>query len=74
MWADPPNSPHPIITAAARTGTDIELRIHTSIAPFDVAAEQWFPAAAGVAVTVIVHTVDAATGPPRYLPAAEPAE
>ncbi|AHK35751.1 N-formylglutamate aminohydrolase [Rhodococcus opacus PD630] len=65
--------PH-IITAAARTGTDIELRIHTSIAPFDVAAEEWFPAAAGFAVTVIVHTVDAQTGAPRYLPPAEPAE
>ena len=65
--------PH-IITAAARTGTDIELRIHTSVAPFDVAAEEWFPAAAGFAVTVIVHTVDAQTGVPRYLPPAEPAE
>ena len=42
--------PH-IITTAARTGTDIELRIHTSIALFDVAAEQRFPAAAGFAVT-----------------------
>ncbi|MFC0452263.1 N-formylglutamate amidohydrolase [Rhodococcus jostii] len=79
--------PH-IITAAARTGTDIELRIHTSIAPFDVAAEQWFPAATGFdvaaeqwfpaatgfAVTVIVHTVDAQTSAPRYLPPAEAAE
>ncbi|RYE39501.1 MAG: N-formylglutamate amidohydrolase [Hyphomicrobiales bacterium] len=65
--------PH-IITAAARTGTDIELRIHTSIAPFDVAAEQWFPAAAGFAATVIVHTVDAQSGEPRYLPSAEAAE
>ncbi|UOT08314.1 MULTISPECIES: N-formylglutamate amidohydrolase [Rhodococcus] len=65
--------PH-IITAQARTGTDIELRIHTSTAPFDVAAEQWFPAAAGFAVTVTVHTVDAQTGVPRYLPPAEPAE
>ncbi len=65
--------PH-IITAAARTGTDIELRIHTSVAPFDVAAEEWFPAAAGFAVTVIVHTVDAQTGVPRYLPPAEAAE
>ncbi|GAB3835072.1 hypothetical protein GCM10028895_55510 [Pontibacter rugosus] len=65
--------PH-IITAAARTGTDIELRIHTSIAPFDVAAEQWFPAAAGFAVTVIVHTVDVETGVPRHLPPAESAE
>ncbi|MFD9664895.1 hypothetical protein ACFWAY_25270 [Rhodococcus sp. NPDC059968] len=58
--------PH-TITAPARTGTEIELRIHTSIAPFDVAAEEWFPAAAGFAVTVIVHPVDAATGQPRYL-------
>jgi hypothetical protein len=65
--------PH-TITAPARTGTDVELRIHTSIAPFDVAAEQWFPAAAGFAVTVLVHTVDAQTGVPRYLPPAEPAE
>jgi hypothetical protein len=66
-------NPH-IITAEARTGTDIELRIHTAITPFDVAAEQWFPAAAGFAVTVLAHTVDAATGVPRYLPPAEPAE
>jgi len=66
-------APH-IITAAARTGTDIELRIHTSVASFDVAAEEWFPAAARFAVTVIVHTVDAQTGEPRYLPPAEPAE
>nr|EJI95783.1 hypothetical protein JVH1_6804 [Rhodococcus sp. JVH1] len=65
--------PH-IITAAARTGTDVELRIHTYIAPFDVAAEQWFPAAAGFAVTVIAYTVDAATGRPRHLPSAEPSE
>ena len=65
--------PH-IITAAARTGPDIELQIHTSVAPFDVAAEEWFPAAAGFAVTVIVHIVDAQTGVPRYLPPAEPAE
>ena len=65
--------PH-TITAPARTGTDIELGIHTSIAPFDVAAEEWFPAATGFAVTVIVHTVDAQTGAPRYLPPAEPAE
>ncbi|SEC24445.1 hypothetical protein SAMN04490220_1149 [Rhodococcus jostii] len=65
--------PH-IITAAARTGTDIELRIHTSVAPFDVTAEEWFPAAAGFAVTVIVHTVDAQTGAPRYLQSTEAAE
>ncbi|MFE5708444.1 N-formylglutamate amidohydrolase [Rhodococcus koreensis] len=65
--------PH-IVTAPARTGTDIELRIHTSIAPFEVAAEEWFPAAAGFAVTVIVHPIDAATGQPRHLPPAEPAQ
>ena len=47
-------------------------RIHTSIAPFEVAAEEWFPAAAGFAVTVIVHPFDAATGPPRYLPPRSP--
>ncbi|GAF43617.1 hypothetical protein RW1_009_00410 [Rhodococcus wratislaviensis NBRC 100605] len=39
-----------------------------------MAAEQWCPAAAGVAVTVIMHTVDPATGRPRYLPPAEPTE
>jgi hypothetical protein len=50
---------------------DVELRIHTSIAPFDVATEQWFAAAAGFAVTILVHTVDAQTGRPRYLPPAE---
>ncbi|TQC40140.1 N-formylglutamate amidohydrolase [Rhodococcus sp. WS4] len=66
-------APH-VLAAAARTGTDIELRIHTSITRFDVAAEQWFPAAAGFVVTVIVHTLDAATGGPRYLPPAEPTE
>ncbi|GAF45420.1 hypothetical protein [Rhodococcus wratislaviensis] len=65
--------PH-LITVAARTGTDIELRIHTSIAAFDVAGEQWFPAAAGFAVTVLVHTLDAETGRPRYLQPAEPSE
>ncbi|QSE86785.1 N-formylglutamate amidohydrolase [Rhodococcus koreensis] len=65
--------PH-IITTPARTERDIELRIHTSIAPFDVAAEEWFPAVAGFAVTVVVHTVDPATGRPRHLPPAEPAE
>jgi len=65
-------APH-IVAAAARTGRDIELRIHTSLTRFDVAAEQWFPAAAGFVVTVIVHIVDAATGEPRYLPPAEPA-
>ncbi|MFD7012419.1 N-formylglutamate amidohydrolase [Rhodococcus jostii] len=71
--ADISADPHPI-TVATRTATDIELRIHTSIAAFDVAAEQWFPAVAGFAVTVLVHTVDAETGRPRYLPPAEPAE
>jgi hypothetical protein len=65
--------PH-TITAPARTGTDIELHIHTSIAPFEVAAEEWFPASAGFTVTVIVHTLDADTGQPRYLPPTEPAE
>lgn len=35
--------PH-LITAAARTAANIELRISASIAPYDVAAEQWFPA------------------------------
>ena len=70
---DTPAAPH-ILAAVARTGTDIELRIHTSITRFDVAAEQWFPAAVGFVVTVIVHIVDAATGGLRYLPPAEPAE
>jgi hypothetical protein len=65
--------PH-IITTPARTGADIELRIHTAIALFDVAAEEWFPAAAGFAVTVLVHPVDARTGVLRYLPPSEPAE
>ncbi len=59
--------PH-IITAAARTGTDIELRNHTSVAPFDVAVEEWFPAAAEFAVTVdaaSLHTLmHAWAGPP----------
>ena len=63
--------PH-LITVAARSGTDVELRIHTSIAAF--AAQQWFPAVVGFAVTVLVHTLDAETGRPRYLPPAEPAE
>ncbi|MGV9870690.1 N-formylglutamate amidohydrolase [Rhodococcus koreensis] len=65
--------PH-VITTPARTGTNIELRIHTSLTSFDVAAEQWVPAASGFAVTVIVHRVDTATGLPRYLPVAEPDE
>ncbi|WP_009475997.1 hypothetical protein [Rhodococcus sp. JVH1] len=49
-------------------------RCGTYSVPFEVAAEEWFPAAAGFAVTVIVHIVDAQTGVPRYLPPAEPAE
>ena len=65
--------PH-VITMPARTGTGIELWVHTPLAPFDVAAERWIPAAAGFAVTVIVHIVDAQTGRPRYLPSTEPAE
>jgi hypothetical protein len=32
------------------------------------------PRRAGLAVTVLVHTLDAETGRPRYLPPAEPAE
>ncbi|QSE88029.1 N-formylglutamate amidohydrolase (plasmid) [Rhodococcus pseudokoreensis] len=68
-WVDPHT-----VTVTARTAAEIALRIHTSITPFDVPAGQGFPAAAGAAVTVIVHTVDAATGGPRYLPPAEPAE
>jgi hypothetical protein len=38
--------PH-LITVAARTGKDVELRIHTSIAAIDAAAEQWIPAGPG---------------------------
>lgn len=60
--------PH-IITVAACTGTDIELRIHTSIGPFDVVAEQWSPSVTGYAVTVIVHTADAETGRPTVFAA-----
>ena len=67
------SDPH-LITAAARTAANIELRICTQVAPYDVAAEPWFPAAAGFTVTVIVRTVDAVTGEPRYLPRAEPDE
>ncbi|PBC47376.1 N-formylglutamate amidohydrolase [Rhodococcus sp. ACPA1] len=66
-------NPH-IFAVPARTETDIEMRIHTSITPFDVTAEQWFPDAAGFILTAIVHTLDAATGSLRYLPPAEPAE
>ena len=69
----PSADPH-VITAPARTGTNIELRIHTSLTVFDVAAEQWAPAVSGFVVTVLVHSVDAATGLPRYLPTAEPGE
>ena len=65
--------PHPI-TALARTAVNIELRICTQVVPYDVAAESWFPAAAGFVVTVIVRTVDSVTGEPRYLPRAEPDE
>ncbi|MFV9454577.1 N-formylglutamate amidohydrolase [Rhodococcus sp. NM-2] len=66
-------SAHPhIITTPARTGTNIALRIHTSLAMFAVAP--WAPAAAGFVVTVLVHSVDAATGLPRHLPVAEPGE
>lgn len=53
LATDDSADPH-IITAAARTGTDIELRIHTSIAPFDVPAEQCFPATAGLTVTCAI--------------------
>ena len=63
-----------VITAAARTGTNIELQIHTSIASFVAPAAAWFPAATGFTVTVIVHTLDAQTGEPQHLPPAEPAE
>ncbi|SEB29530.1 N-formylglutamate amidohydrolase [Rhodococcus koreensis] len=65
--------PH-VITAPARTGTDIELRIHTRLTAFDVVAGPWAPAASGFAVTVVVYFVDTATGRPRYLPIAEPHE
>ncbi|MFE5703480.1 hypothetical protein [Rhodococcus koreensis] len=41
-------SAHPhIITTPARTGTNVELRIHTSLAVFEVAAEPWAPAVSG---------------------------
>ncbi|KXF53501.1 N-formylglutamate amidohydrolase [Rhodococcus sp. SC4] len=69
----PSADPH-VITAPARTGTTIELRIHTSLTVFDVAAEQWAPAASGFVATVLVHSVDAATDLPRYLATAEPGE
>ncbi|MFC9362542.1 N-formylglutamate amidohydrolase [Rhodococcus sp. NPDC057014] len=68
-------SAHPhIITTPARTGTNVELRICTSLAMFEVAAEQWAPAVSGFVVTVLIHIVDAATGLPRHLPTAEPNE
>ncbi|MGW5153788.1 N-formylglutamate amidohydrolase [Rhodococcus koreensis] len=68
-------SAHPhIITTPARTGTNVELRIHTSIAMFEVAALPWAPAVSGLVVTVLVHSVDAATGLPRHIPTAEPNE
>ena len=68
-------SPQPhIIVAPARTGTNIDLRIHTSLTAFDVAAGPWSPAAAGFAVTVVVQFVDTETGKPRHLPIAEPHE
>ncbi|MFC9358388.1 N-formylglutamate amidohydrolase [Rhodococcus sp. NPDC057014] len=70
---DGQGDPH-LITAAARTAANIELRICTSVFPYDVAAEQWLPAAAGFNVTVVVRTVDTATGEPRYLTRAEPDE
>jgi hypothetical protein len=68
-------SPNPhIIVAPARTCTNIDLRIHTSLTSFAVAVEAWSPAAAGFVVTVVVHVVDTETGRPRYLPIAEPHE
>ena len=68
-------SPDPhIIVVPARTGTNIDLRIHTSLTSFDVAAGPWISAAAGFAVTVVVHVVDTETGRPRHLPVAEPHE
>ncbi|GCE42587.1 hypothetical protein Rhow_006716 [Rhodococcus wratislaviensis] len=68
-------SAHPhIITTPARTGTHVELRIHTSLTVFEVAAALWAPAVSGFVVTVLVHSVDTATGLPRHLPTAEPNE
>lgn len=69
----PSADPH-VITVPARTGTNVELRIHTFLTAFDVAAEEWVPAAAGFVVTVLVRIVDAATGLPRHIPTAEPGE
>ncbi|QTJ68630.1 N-formylglutamate amidohydrolase [Rhodococcus sp. ZPP] len=67
----PPTANLHTVAAAARTGTDIELRIHTFITPFGVAADQWFPLGPAFVVTVIVHTLDAVTGGLRYLPPTE---
>ncbi|MDF3311626.1 N-formylglutamate amidohydrolase [Rhodococcus sp. T2V] len=66
-------SAHPyIITTPARTGTNVALRVHTSLTVFE--AEPWAPAVSGFVVTVLVHSVDTATGLPRHLPTAEPNE
>ncbi|MFC9553615.1 N-formylglutamate amidohydrolase [Rhodococcus sp. NPDC056960] len=68
-------SPQPhLVVAPARTGTNIDLRIHTFLTAFEVAAGPWSPAAAGFVVTVVVHVVDTHTGGRRYLPIAEPHE
>ncbi|MFE7421741.1 N-formylglutamate amidohydrolase [Rhodococcus sp. NPDC057529] len=68
-------SAHPhIITTPARTGTNVALLIHTSLTMFEVPAAPWAPAVSGFVVTVLVHSVDAATGLPRHLPVAEPNE
>ena len=68
-------SAHPhVITTPARTGTNIALLIHTSLTVFEVTAEPWAPAVSGFVVTVLVHSIDAATGLPRHLPVAEPNE
>ena len=69
----PSADPH-VFTVPARTGTNIELRIHTWLTMFEVAAAPWATAASGFVVTVLVHSVDATTGLPRYLPPAEPNE
>ncbi len=68
-------SAHPhIITTPARTGTNIALRIHTSLTVFEVPAAPWAPAVSGFVVTVLVHSIDTATGLPRHLSTAEPNE
>ena len=69
----PSADPH-VITTPARTGTHVELRIHTSLTVFEVAAAPWAPAVSGFVVTVLVHSIDTATGLPRHLPVAEPGE